>query len=42
MGIMNSTGLVDIFADFFVNISNKNTYPIFTMLSGGIVKYFCS
>ena len=40
MGIMNSTGLVDIFADFFVNISNKNTYPIFTMLSGGIVNIF--
>ena len=40
MGIMNSTGLVDIFANFFVNISNENTYPIFTMLSGGIVNIF--
>ena len=40
MGIMNATGLVDVFADFFVNISNKNTYPIFTMLSGGIVNIF--
>ncbi|RPG59273.1 MAG: short-chain fatty acid transporter [Flavobacteriales bacterium TMED191] len=40
MGIMNSTGLVDIFAEFFINISNKNTYPIFTMLSGGLVNIF--
>ena len=37
---MNSTGLVDIFAEFFINISNKNTYPIFTMLSGGLVNVF--
>ena len=37
---MNSTGLVDIFANFFVNISNEKTYPIFTMLSGGIVNIF--
>ena len=40
MGIMTSSGLVDIFANFFVNISNTNTYPIFTMLSGGIVNIF--
>ena len=40
MGIMNSSGLVDIFAHFFVNISNTTTYPIFTMLSGGLVNIF--
>ena len=40
MGIMNSSGLVDIFANFFVNISNSTTYPIFTMLSGGLVNIF--
>ena len=40
MGIMNSSGLVDVFANLFVEISNKITYPIFTMLSGGIVNIF--
>jgi len=35
MGIMNSSGLVDIFANIFVSISTVNTYPIFTMISGG-------
>ena len=40
MGIMNSSGLVDVFANFFVNISNTTTYPIFTMLSGGLVNIF--
>ena len=40
MGIMNSSGLVDIFANFFVTISNEVTYPIFTMISGGLVNIF--
>ena len=40
MGIMTSSGLVNIFANFFVNISTTTTYPIFTMLSGGIVNIF--
>jgi len=40
MGIMNSSGLVDIFSNFFVSISNENTYPIFTMISGGLVNIF--
>jgi short-chain fatty acids transporter len=40
MGIMNSSGLVDIFANIFVEISNQKTYPILTMLSGGIVNIF--
>jgi short-chain fatty acids transporter len=40
MGIMNSSGLVDMCAHFFVNISNHTTYPIFTMLSGGLVNIF--
>lgn len=40
MGIMNASGLVDICANFFVNISNHTTYPIFTMLSGGLVNIF--
>jgi short-chain fatty acids transporter len=40
MGIMNSSGLVDIFSNFFVSISSENTYPIFTMISGGLVNIF--
>ena len=40
MGIMNGSGLVDIFADFFVSISNTHTYPILTMISGGIINIF--
>ncbi|MAQ69602.1 MAG: short-chain fatty acid transporter [Flavobacteriales bacterium] len=40
MGIMNASGLVDICANFFVNISTHTTYPIFTMLSGGLVNIF--
>ena len=40
MGIMTESGLVDIFASFFVTISNPTTYPIFTMLSGGLVNIF--
>ena len=37
---MTESGLVDIFANFFVTISNPTTYPIFTMLSGGLVNIF--
>tara|TARA_Y100000589_G_scaffold249574_2_gene237660 strand:+ start:7131 stop:8480 length:1350 start_codon:yes stop_codon:yes gene_type:complete len=40
MGVMTKSGLVNIFADFFVTISNQTTYPIFTMLSGGLVNIF--
>ena len=40
MGIMNSSGLVDVFSDFFVSVSTELTYPIFTMLSGGLVNIF--
>lgn len=40
MGIMNSSGLVDIFANFFVSFSSEQTYPILTMISGGIVNIF--
>ena len=37
---MNSSGLVDIFANFFVSFSSEQTYPILTMISGGIVNIF--
>lgn len=40
MGIMNSSGLVNIFSDFFVSISNETTFPIFTLISAGIVNVF--
>ncbi len=40
MGIMKSSGLVTEISDFFVSISNKTTYPIFTFISAGIVNVF--
>jgi short-chain fatty acids transporter len=40
MGIMKSSGLVTDISDFFVQISNPTTYPIFTFLSAGIVNIF--
>ena len=40
MGIMNSSGLVDVFSDFFVSISNPTTFPIFAFISAGIVNVF--
>ncbi len=40
MGIMNSSGLVQIFSNFFVSISNDTTFPIFTFISAGIVNVF--
>jgi len=40
MGIMKYSGLTDVFTDFFISISNENTFPIFTLISGGIVNIF--
>ena len=40
MGVMTSSGLVSIFSDFFVAISTEFTYPIYTMISAGIVNIF--
>lgn len=40
MGIMSYSGMVQIMSDFFVNISNKTTFPIFTFISAGIVNVF--
>jgi short-chain fatty acids transporter len=40
MGIMNSSGLVGVFSDFFVSISNPTTFPIFTFISAGLVNVF--
>jgi len=40
MGIMNSSGLVGVFSDFFVSISNPTNFPIFAFISAGIVNVF--
>lgn len=40
MGIMKYSGLVQIFSDFFVNVSNDTTFPVFTFISAGIVNVF--
>ena len=45
MGIMTATGptgqsLAGAISDFFVNISNQTTFPVFTFLSAGIVNFF--
>ncbi|MEE2931349.1 MAG: TIGR00366 family protein [Bacteroidota bacterium] len=40
MGIMTHSGLIQIMSDFFVSISNENTFPLFTFLSAGIVNIF--
>ena len=40
MGIMSHSGLIEIMSDFFVSISNENTFPLFTFLSAGIVNIF--
>ena len=40
MGVMTHSGLIQIMSDFFVSISNENTFPLFTFLSAGIVNIF--
>ncbi|MCB0802801.1 MAG: short-chain fatty acid transporter [Flavobacteriales bacterium] len=40
MGIMKSSGLVDELSTFFVSISNDTTFPVFTMISAGLVNIF--
>jgi len=40
MGIMSSSGMVNVMSNFFVNISNEVTFPIFTFISAGIVNIF--
>lgn len=37
MGVMRESGMITLLADGFIAISNANTYPIFTMLSAGLV-----
>ena len=40
MGMMKTSGLVDVFSQGMVSISNETTYPIFTFISAGIVNIF--
>ena len=40
MGIMKYSGLFLVFTDFFVNISNSTTLPLFTLISAGLVNFF--
>ncbi len=40
MGIMKYSGLVNVFSDFFVSISTPFTFPLFTLISAGIVNVF--
>jgi short-chain fatty acids transporter len=40
LGIMTATGLVEVFSDFFVQISTPGTLAMWAMISGGIVNMF--
>lgn len=40
MGVMSNSGMVEMMSTFFANISNENSFPIFTFISAGIVNIF--
>lgn len=40
MGMMKMSGLVDVFSNALVSISNDLTFPVFTFLSAGLVNLF--
>ncbi len=40
MGLMKYSGLSDIFTAFFIDVSNKDTFSLITMISAGIVNFF--
>ncbi|WP_153396629.1 short-chain fatty acid transporter [Ornithinicoccus halotolerans] len=40
LGMMTATGLIQVFSDFFVSISNETTLGLFSFLAGGIVNFF--
>lgn len=37
MGIMKYTGLLEVFANFFIDISNEHTFPLFAYISSAVV-----
>lgn len=40
MGMMTQSGLADSVSNWFVEISNSDTFPVYTFLSAGIVNFF--
>jgi short-chain fatty acids transporter len=40
MGLFRDSGMIEHFSDYFIAISNENTFPIFTFLSAGMVNIF--
>ena len=40
LGIMTATGLITIFADFFVSISTQETLGLWAFLAGGVINMF--
>ena len=40
MGIVNETGMIGDIANYFKTISTEFTYPIYTLLSAGMVNFF--
>jgi short-chain fatty acids transporter len=40
LGIMTATGLITIFADFFVSISGEQTLGLWSFLAGGLINMF--
>lgn len=40
MGILGGSGLIALFSNYFVEISNKTTFPIFTFFGAGVVNFF--
>ena len=37
---MKNTGMIELMSDFFISISNENTFPIYTFFSAGLVNIF--
>lgn len=40
MGMMTTTGLINVVSDFFVNIANPATFGLLALLSAGLVNFF--
>ena len=40
LGIMTTTGLIAVFADFFVSIANEHTLGLWAFLAGGLINMF--
>lgn len=40
LGMMSTTGLIAVFSDFFISISNESTLGLWSFLAGGIVNFF--